>query len=47
MVNKRVKTKLIHEDGNIAKNPQPGTVLDHTITNGDLFDFFLVTVSTR
>ena len=42
MVNKRVKTKLILDNGGRLMNPPPGTVLDHTLTNRGSYDFYLV-----
>jgi len=47
MVNKRVKTKMIAESNGRIQNPQPGTVLDHSITPNGLWDFYMVSVSTR
>ena len=47
MVNKRIKTKLISEDNGRLSNPAPGTVVDHTITAEGLFDFYLVTTTSR
>lgn len=49
MVNKRVKTKFVSVNPQNGKlfNPQPGTVLDHTVTPHDLYDFFLVSQNVR
>lgn len=47
MVNKRIKTKLVLENGNRIMNPPPGTVLDHTLTQKDSYDFYLVSQHTR
>jgi len=41
MVNKRIKTKLVVNQNGRLVNPQPGTVLDHTVT-GKFFDFYMV-----
>lgn len=42
MVNKRIKTKLVESQGNRLVNPQPGTVLDHTVTGPGVFDWYMV-----
>ena len=42
MVNKRVKTKMILEQNGRLENPRSGTVLDHSITAQDVYDFYLV-----
>ena len=47
MVNKRIKTKLIADAGGRVQNPQPGTLLDNSITHDGVYDFFVVSVSTR
>lgn len=47
MVNKRVKTKLVLENGGRIMNPSPGTVLDHTLTNKDSYDFYLISQFCR
>ena len=47
MVNKRVKTKLIVDQNGRISNPQPGTVLDHSIVKKDSYEFFLVSQNTR
>lgn len=47
MINKRVKQKMIADNGGRLMNPQPGTVLDHSVTQNDVYDFFLVTTNCR
>lgn len=47
MVNKRVKTKLIVDQGNRMANPTPGVVLDHSITGNDIWDFYLVSTNCK
>ena len=47
MVNKRIKTKLVLENGGRIQNPAPGTVLDHTLTGRGCYDFYLVSQHTR
>ena len=42
MVNKRVKTKLIADVNGRISNPQPGTVLDHSVIKKDSYEFFLI-----
>ena len=42
MVNKRVKTKIVVENNGRLENPRSGTVLDHSITPQDVYDFYLV-----
>ena len=46
MVNKRIKTKLVVNQNGRLTNPQPGTVLDHTVT-GKFYDFYMVAQNTR
>ena len=47
MVNKRVKTKLVLENAGRIMNPAPGTVLDHTLTAKDSYDFYLISQHCR
>jgi len=47
MVNKRVKTKFIAENQGRLQNPMPGTVLDHSVTQPDVYDFFMVNTPCR
>jgi aubergine-like protein len=47
MINKRVKSKMIAESGGRLMNPQPGTVLDHSVTQNEVYDFYLVTTNCR
>lgn len=42
MVNKRVKTKIIMDNGGRLENPRSGTVLDHSITPQNVYDFYLI-----
>lgn len=35
------------KNGSYVSNPEPGTVLDHTVTRRYLFDFFLVSQLIR
>lgn len=42
MVNKRVKTKIIWDNNGKLENPRSGTVLDHSITPQNTYDFYLV-----
>ena len=47
MVNKRVKTKLVADANGRVQNPQPGTILDNSITADGAYDFYLISQSTR
>ena len=47
MVNKRVKTKLVADMGGRLNNPQPGTILDNSITGESSYDFYLISQATR
>ena len=48
IVSKRVNIRMLHNikgqqrEGGEYANPPPGTVLDHTVTRKDRFDFYLV-----
>ena len=42
VVSKRINTRIFAMGGKAPDNPAPGTVLDHTVTKRDWFDFFLV-----
>lgn len=47
MCNTKVKTKFVQKNGTNYNNPNPGTVLDHTVVKKDLYDFYLVSTSSR
>ncbi|XP_062399032.1 piwi-like protein 2 [Sardina pilchardus] len=47
VVQKRVSTTLYSFSGDRIGAPPPGTVLDHTVTNRDLMDFYLMAHSIR
>lgn len=48
VVQKRINTRMFRIDGQSnLDNPNPGTVLDHTITRRNHFDYFLVPQSVR
>ncbi|TNV83116.1 hypothetical protein FGO68_gene11586 [Halteria grandinella] len=47
MVNKRVKTKIIWDNNGRLENPRSGTVLDHSITPQNTYDFYLVSQNCR
>lgn len=47
MVNKKVKTKLVADAGGRIQNPQPGTMLDNSITIDGQYDFYLISQATR
>ena len=46
-VNKGIKTKFILNHDNGYKNPAPGTVIDHSITKKDMYDFYLVATNCK
>jgi aubergine-like protein len=45
-VNKKVKTKYLLNQGRVEA-PKPGTVVDHTITSKDFYDFYLVSTHAK
>ena len=47
MVNKRIKTKIFHEEGGKLHNPKAGLVVDNAITPVQLRDFYLISASAR
>jgi len=42
VVQKRINTRIFHRQGKQLNNPPPGSVLDHTVTRREWYDFFLV-----
>ncbi|XP_058446425.1 protein argonaute-3 [Malaya genurostris] len=47
VVQKRINTRMFRVDASNLDNPNPGTVLDHTVTRRHHFDYFLVPQSVR
>ncbi|XP_063698555.1 protein argonaute-3 [Culicoides brevitarsis] len=47
VVQKRINTRMMAIKGNELINPQPGTIVDHSVTRKHLFDFYLVPQSVR
>ena len=48
MVNKRVKAKFMLDNGNgRLENPKTGTVIDHSVTPSNMYDFFLISQICR
>ncbi|CRL00554.1 CLUMA_CG013814, isoform A [Clunio marinus] len=47
IVNKRINTRIFMDKNNKLMNPVPGTIVDHTITLPERYDFFLVSQSVR
>lgn len=47
VVQKRINTRIMSFNGKEYVNPQPGTIVDHSITRKHLYDFFLVPQSVR
>lgn len=48
VVQKRINTRMfaIDRSGGLA-NPNPGSILDHTVTRRTMYDFFLISQSVR
>lgn len=42
VVQKRINTRMFMKTANGLENPYPGSVLDHSVTRRNLYDFFLV-----
>jgi aubergine len=47
MVNTRVKTKFVANQGGRLSNPPPGTVLDHSVTKDNSYEFYMIPTSCR
>lgn len=47
IVQKRVNTRIFVNQRNIMENAPPGTIVDHTITRKQKYDFFLVSQHVR
>ncbi|KAJ6643556.1 Piwi-like protein Ago3 [Pseudolycoriella hygida] len=47
VVQKRINTRIFTIKSGKLENPEPGCVVDHTITRRHLFDFFLVPQNVR
>lgn len=46
-VSKRVNTRLFGGDVGAFKNPMPGTVIDTSITDRDIYEFFLIATAAK
>jgi hypothetical protein len=44
---KRVNTRVFGGDVGSFKNPFPGTVIDASITDRDIYEFFLVSTAAK
>jgi len=44
---KRINTRLFARQGERLDNPPPGSIMDHTVTRRDKYDFFLVSQHVR
>ena len=44
---KRVNTRLFGGDIGQFKNPQPGTVIDTTITDKEVYEFYLISTAAK
>jgi len=42
VVQKRINTRIFFQAGKELDNPPPGSIVDHTVTKRDWYDFFLV-----
>ncbi|KAF8763346.1 Piwi-like protein 1 like protein [Argiope bruennichi] len=47
VVNKKINTRFFYPSENTIKNPPPGTLVDHTVTRYDRYDFYLVSQCVR
>ncbi|GFY37292.1 piwi-like protein 1 [Trichonephila inaurata madagascariensis] len=47
VVNKRINTRFFAPSGKSYMNPPPGTLVDHTVTRFDRYDFYLVSQCVR
>ncbi|XP_055911029.1 protein argonaute-3 [Eupeodes corollae] len=47
VVQKRINTRMFANNRGELSNPMPGTVLDHTVTQRYLYDFFLISQMVR
>ena len=47
MVNKRVKTKFVQNNNGRVENPLPGSVIDHTITGQDNWEWYMLSVEGK
>ncbi|XP_012275649.1 piwi-like protein Ago3 [Orussus abietinus] len=47
IVQKRINTRLFSMNGRKLDNPQPGTIVDTTVTRRCLYDFFLISQHVR
>jgi hypothetical protein len=46
-VSKRINTRIFGGEVGSFKNPMPGTVIDASITDAGIYEFFLVSTSAR
>ena len=47
IVKKRGCSRFFAKNGNQLFNPSPGTIIDHTVTHQNWFDFYLISQCTR
>ncbi|CAF0742824.1 unnamed protein product [Didymodactylos carnosus] len=47
IVKKRGNARFFARSGRSVVNPPPGTVIDHTVTNADWYDFYLISQCAR
>jgi aubergine len=46
-VSKRINTRIFGGDVGSFKNPMPGTVIDASITDQGIYEFFLVSTAAK
>lgn len=46
-VSKRINTRIFGGEVGSFKNPMPGTVIDASITDQDIYEFFLVSTAAK
>lgn len=47
IVTKRINARFFEKINNHYENPQPGTIVDNTVTRRERYDFFLISQSVR
>lgn len=46
-MSKRVNTRMFGGEIGAYKNPMPGTVIDSSITDKDIYEFYLIAVAAK
>ncbi|CAF4140900.1 unnamed protein product [Rotaria sp. Silwood2] len=47
IVKKRGNARFFQQEGRNIQNPQPGTIIDHTVTSAEWYDFYLISQCAR